>query len=86
MRAATTRVCWVASGIAVAVAFGYLPARADEAPWCAIKSEGYWDCQYSSADDCARRAGRSFCNENPRYRGAEPPRQRDLHSSPQRRR
>ena len=28
--------------------FGRHPAMAYEAPWCAVISEGYWDCQYRS--------------------------------------
>lgn len=81
-----TRAFWIASAVAVAVALWYQPARADEAPWCAVGSEGYWDCRYSSADDCIRGGGRRFCNENPRYHGAEKPRQSDRQSPSRRNR
>jgi len=61
-------------GIALAAILGsHQPARADEPPWCSIKGEGYWDCQYHSAEDCVQRAGRGFCTQNPRYRGAAQP-------------
>ena len=47
-----------------------------EAPWCAMIENGkgsvYWDCQYSSFDDCYRRGNilagnRGFCNPSPYY-------------------
>jgi len=61
-------------GFALAATLGsHQPARADEAPWCSIKGEGYWDCQYRSAEDCVQRAGRGFCTQNPRYHGAAQP-------------
>jgi len=68
-------------GIALAAILGsHQPARADEPPWCSIKGEGYWDCQYRSAEDCVQRAGRGFCTQNPRYHGAaqEAPEKRGL--------
>jgi Protein of unknown function (DUF3551) len=66
--------CAAAAFIAVATTLGHPQrARAEEAPWCAIKGEGYWDCQYRSAEDCVQRAGRGFCTQNPRYHGAERP-------------
>ena len=51
-------------------------AEAANAPWCAAISLGtgsvYWDCQYSSFDDCYRRSNilagnRGFCNASPYY-------------------
>ena len=52
------------------------PAHANQAPWCAVielsKGSAYWDCQYSSFDDCYRRGNilagnRGFCNHSPYY-------------------
>ena len=49
-------------------------AEGAEAPWCAMIENGkgsvYWDCQYSSFDDCYRRGNilagnRGFCNPQP---------------------
>ena len=50
-------------------------AEGAEAPWCALirwQSSAYWDCQYSSFDDCYRRGNilagnRGFCNPSPYY-------------------
>ncbi|MFZ1191067.1 MAG: DUF3551 domain-containing protein [Pseudolabrys sp.] len=51
-------------------------AEAANAPWCAAINVGtgnvYWDCQYSSFDDCYRRGivlagNRGFCNRSPYY-------------------
>ena len=51
-------------------------AEGAEAPWCAMIENGkgsvYWDCQYSSFDDCYRRGdilagNRGFCNPSPYY-------------------
>jgi hypothetical protein len=56
--------------------FGLQPAQAYEAPWCAVIQNGtssvYWDCQYSSFEDCYRRGNilggnRGFCNVSPYY-------------------
>jgi hypothetical protein len=62
------------------MAFGQRPVQAKEAPWCAVLTIGedavYWDCQYRSFDDCLPHlfeGNRGFCNENPRYQGAEQP-------------
>ena len=60
----------------VGVIAGLQPAQAYEAPWCAVieNSTGsvYWDCQYSSFEDCYRRGNilggnRGFCNPSPYY-------------------
>ena len=49
-------------------------AESAAAPWCAAINLGtgsvYWDCQYSSFDDCYRRGSilagnRGFCNQSP---------------------
>jgi hypothetical protein len=51
-------------------------AEGAAAPWCAAINLGtgnvYWDCQYSSFDDCYRRGiilagNRGFCNQSPYY-------------------
>jgi hypothetical protein len=40
----------------VAFAFDLEPAKASTAPWCAVINLGtgsvYWDCQYSSVEQC----------------------------------
>ena len=62
--------------IAAAVTFDQPPARALNAPWCAVISFGrgdaYWDCQYFSLEDCVPQViagNRGFCNTNPAYTG-----------------
>ena len=52
--------------------FGPQSAKAYGAPWCAVISEGFWDCQYHSFEDCYRRGNilggnRGFCNPSPYY-------------------
>jgi len=48
------------------------------APWCAVINQGrdvYWDCQYSSFEQCYPNilgGNRGFCNPNPAYEGAPP--------------
>jgi hypothetical protein len=54
--------------------FGRHPAKAYEAPWCAVISDGYWDCQYRSFEECSRKGNvlagnRGFCNPSPYYVG-----------------
>jgi len=60
----------------VGVIVGLQSAQAYEAPWCAVIENGtgsaYWDCQYSSFEDCYRRGNilggnRGFCNPSPYY-------------------
>ncbi|MGA7386987.1 MAG: DUF3551 domain-containing protein [Pseudolabrys sp.] len=50
------------------------PAKAYEAPWCAVISFGtgsvYWDCQYRSIDECRPNVlagNRGWCNPNPYF-------------------
>jgi hypothetical protein len=62
--------------ILVAAAAFASVGHAEAAPWCAVIEVGqgsvYWDCQYSSFDDCYRRGNilagnRGFCNQSPYY-------------------
>ena len=49
---------------------GRHPAKAYEAPWCAVISEGYWDCQYRSIEECRPNilaGNRGWCNPSPYY-------------------
>jgi hypothetical protein len=62
------------------------PAHAYEAPWCAVidfgAGDAYWDCQYRSLEECVPNVlagNRGFCNENPRFHGAEQPRRQPKH-------
>ncbi|MGA7036171.1 MAG: hypothetical protein WB052_25515, partial [Pseudolabrys sp.] len=54
-----TRMIFAAIAPLAGVFFGLQPAQAYQAPWCAVVNKGtgnmYWDCQYSSFDDCYRR-------------------------------
>ena len=69
------RTILVAAAALASVSFSPGHAVAAEAPWCAIengKESVYWDCQYSSFDDCYRRGSilagnRGFCNQSPYY-------------------
>jgi hypothetical protein len=66
-----------AAGIATAAfALEQAPARAYEAPWCAVVETGvgsvYWDCQYRSVEECAPHViagNRGHCIPNPYYPG-----------------
>jgi hypothetical protein len=55
------------------------PARAAEAPWCAVidmgRGDAYWDCQYRTLKSCVPTVlggNRGFCNPNPAYAGPAP--------------
>ena len=65
----------LATAVALATsALARLPAAADEAPWCRVSSQGYWDCQYGSVEQCVATGTQGgFCNPNPRYQGAKQP-------------
>ena len=72
------RVIFAAVVSLAAVAFGPQPAKAYEAPWCAVTSRGngdmYWDCQYRSFEECwpnVLAGNRGWCNPSP-YFVAEP--------------
>src|SRR6516162_11394638 len=46
------------------------PAIAYQAKWCAVISEGYWDCQYRSIEECRPNVlagNRGWCNPNPYF-------------------
>ena len=50
---------------------GLQPAKAYTAPWCAVTNYGngsmYWDCQYSSIEQCRPNVlagNRGWCNPN----------------------
>jgi len=71
-----TRMILVATTALAGVFVGLQPAQAYNAPWCAMievsKGSVYWDCQYSSFEDCYRRGNilggnRGFCNHSPYY-------------------
>ena len=61
---------------AASVSFSPGHAEGAEAPWCAVieLSTGsiYWDCQYSSFEECYHKGNilagnRGFCNPSPYY-------------------
>ena len=56
------------------LAFGLQPAKAKEAPWCAVTSGGegdmHWDCQYRSIEECRPNVlagNRGWGNPNPYF-------------------
>jgi hypothetical protein len=70
------RTILVAAAALASVSFSPGHAESAAAPWCAVIENGkesvYWDCQYSSFDDCYRRGSilagnRGFCNQSPYY-------------------
>jgi hypothetical protein len=70
------RTILVAAAALASVSFSPGHTAGAEAPWCAMIENGkgsvYWDCQYSSFDDCYRRGNilagnRGFCNQSPYY-------------------
>jgi Protein of unknown function (DUF3551) len=57
-----------------AVVFSLQPAKAYEAPWCAVTSGGdgdmHWDCQYRSIEECRPNVlagNRGWCNPSPYF-------------------
>ena len=73
--------------VAAVLSFDGRPARAYEAPWCAVIDIGpggtYWDCQYRSLEACVPNTvagNRGFCNPNPAYSGP-PPKARRKHQA-----
>jgi hypothetical protein len=70
------RTILVAAAALASVSFSPGHAVGAAASWCAVIEVGqgsvYWDCQYSSFDDCYRRGNilagnRGFCNQSPYY-------------------
>ena len=70
------RTILVAAAALASVSFSPGYAESAAAPYCAVINMGtgsvYWDCQYSSFDDCYRRGNilagnRGFCNHSPYY-------------------
>jgi hypothetical protein len=63
------------AGVALAaVMFALQPAKAYEAPWCAVTSGGdgdmHWDCQYRSIEECRPNVlagNRGWCNPSPYF-------------------
>jgi uncharacterized protein DUF3551 len=57
--------------VALAVSVFHLrSAEANETPWCAVISEGHWDCQYRSIEECRPNVlagNRGWCNPNPYF-------------------
>jgi hypothetical protein len=71
----------LAVGVALTgMSFNLQPANAYTAPWCAVISLGtgsvYWDCQYSSFDQCLTGQSR---NHNPYFASAYQPVERRRH-------
>jgi hypothetical protein len=70
------RAILVTATALASVSFSPGHAVGTAAPWCAVielaVGSVYWDCQYSSFDDCYRRGNilagnRGFCNQSPYY-------------------
>jgi Protein of unknown function (DUF3551) len=73
------RIIFAPVVILAALVFGPQPAKAYETPWCAVISDGYWDCQYRSIEECRPNVlagNRGFCNLNPRWTGWYEPAER----------
>ena len=69
-----TRMNLVAIAALAGAFFGLQPAQAYEAPWCAViqNSTGsvYWDCQYSSFEQCYRKG--QYFGRQPWHLQSEP--------------
>jgi hypothetical protein len=65
------RMIFVAVVTLAVVVFDLQPAKAYEAPWCAVTKDGdHWDCQYRSSEDCRPNVvagNRGWCNPNPYF-------------------
>jgi hypothetical protein len=68
----------LAGALALAATVIAQPARAYEAPWCAVHSDGdiaHWDCRYRTLEECVPyviAGNRGFCDPNPVYSGPAP--------------
>ena len=71
-----TRMNLVAIAALAGAFLALQPAQAYEAPWCAVIQNGtgsvYWDCQYSSFEQCYHKGNilagnRGTCNPSPYY-------------------
>jgi hypothetical protein len=72
VEAAKRRIIFAAVIVLASLTFSLQPATASETPWCAVISDGYWDCQYNSIEECRPNVlagNRGFCNLNPRWTG-----------------
>ena len=75
------RMIFAGAAVLASLSFGLQPAKAYEAPWCAVINTGldvYWDCQYQSLEQCyptVLAGNRGFCNPSP-YFFANPTEQR----------
>jgi Protein of unknown function (DUF3551) len=72
--AAKRRIIFAAVVVLAAVVFSLQPAKAYEAPWCAVTSGGdgdmHWDCQYRSIEECRPNVlagNRGWCNPSPYF-------------------
>jgi Protein of unknown function (DUF3551) len=94
LRLTMLRMIFAAVVALVTVVFGVQPAKAYEAPWCAVTSGGdgdmHWDCQYRSIEECRPNVlagNRGWCNPNPYfvapYRPTEHRPSRQHHTRPQ---
>lgn len=64
------RMIFTVVGAIVVSVLHLTPAEAQENPWCAVISEGYWDCQYHSIEECRPNVlagSRGWCNPNPYF-------------------
>ena len=69
-RASKGYIIFVPSVVLALLVFGPQPVKAYEAPWCAVISDGYWDCQYRSIAECRPNVlagNRGWCNPNPYF-------------------
>ncbi len=74
IRAAIQVSILASAAVATSFLWSAQPAQAREAPWCAVISTTddsvYWDCQYSSFEQCRPNVlagNRGWCNPNPAY-------------------
>jgi hypothetical protein len=77
---------FLGGALALAALGAVQPARAAEAPWCAVHSFGengaYWDCRYGTLEQCVPyviAGNRGFCNPNPAYAGPAPAKRAKIH-------
>lgn len=81
------RTIFAVVGALAVLVFHLQFAEADESPWCAVISDGYWDCQYRSIEECRPNVlagNRGWCNPNPyfvvQYHPTEDRRDRKRHA------
>lgn len=76
------RMIFAVAGALVVFVLHLTSAEAQETSWCAVISEGYWDCQYHSIEECRPNVlagNRGWCNPSPYFAAQYRPTEHQRH-------